>query len=535
MDSGKGEPMRITADILYGLLSEKYRISRYGKGISSRELALPVLFEPGTAIEAGRIYIARTGDLPNRPPEKCVFVCCGTKPPNVWNSWPCDVIHIVDPRVSLIGVFNTLLALIDQLVTWQSHMQQLAISGADVREMIEESIPVFENTITVSDYELRILGHCEPDKSLPDRPIRMDEREPRVPSAYVSATKDFGIALQQKRTPYITEEAVNPDEGIEGVNSYCINLFDGDTYMGTCALKEEGHPFRSYDFELFQQFASFVRDCLGVQSRSMGNQLISARTVFEQILRGYPVSMRDMEQAVRLIEAGLGGVSADECKWCCTVIQNAHRDRGLPEEYLCKSVEAIPPHTAAFIFEGSIVSFTLIGKDEHRVTAICAPLQAYLEDMGFKAGISRTFTDPFHARTFYHQGLTALEMGMEIEPGRLWYLFGDYVLDYLLQNCCGEFGAEAIVAPELVRLYHSSASGPEYVQTLRTFLDTGCHTTQTAEELFLHRSTLIKRLDRIREIVDLDTPKRRLYLQICLHLPDIEQMLEKGVDVGGLD
>ena len=527
--------MRISADIVFGTLSENYKLNRYGKGIRTRELSIPVLYEPGISTTPSGVYIARTGDLPNRPPEECVFICCGTKPPNVWNMWPCDVMHIVDPRVSLVGVFNALLTIVDKLVTWQDHMQRLAISGSHVREMIEESIPIFENTMTVSDYELNILGHCEPNKDLPGNPIKIEEREYRVPSAYVSATKDFGLALRQKREPYITEETEMVSEGIPGVSSYCFNLFDGDLYLGTCALKEEAHPFRPYDFELFQQFAGFIHDCLGVQSQSIGNQLVTVRTVFEQLLQGYPVSMRDMEQAVRLIEYSFEGVTAADCKWCCTVIQNAHRDRGFPEGYLCRSVEAILPHTAAFLFDGAIVALSLIESDRHRIPAICVPLQDFLDDMGFKAGMSRTFNDPFHMRTFYHQATCAIEMGLEIEPERSWYLFGDYVLDYLLQNCCGEFGSEAIVAPELVRLYHNGPSGPDYVRTLRTFLDTGCHATQTAEQLYLHRSTLIKRLDRIRETVDLESPDRRLYLQICLHLPDIEQVLEKGADVRGLD
>lgn len=40
--------------------------------------------------------------------------------------------------------------------------------------------------------------------------------------------------------------------------------------------------------------------------------------------------------------------------------------------------------------------------------------------------------------------------------------------------------------------------------------------------MFLHRSTLVQRLDRIKEIVDLELPERRLYLSMCLHLPGID-------------
>ena len=522
--------MRITADILYGLLGEKYEVSRYGKGVHTSELSLPALYEPGMQPRVGGIYVARTGDLPNRPPEGCVFICCGTRPPKVWNMWPCDVIHIVDPRTNLVGIFNVILGVIDKILTWQGRMQQLALSGAHVREMVEVSAPIFENRITVSDYELRILGSCYPDMTQPGNPIAIDTEIERVPPRYITATKDFGQSLVRKREPYTVEEIEALADGIMGVDSYCINLYDGDTYLGTCALKEEKHPLKPHDRELFQTFADYVHDCLGMQSRSTGNQLVTVRAVFEQLLNGYPVSMHDMNNALGLIEFSMHGMDISACKWCCTVIQNSKHGKELPEAYLCKTVEACLPNTTALLFEESIVAFSLIDKHAHRKDAICPALEGYLEDMDFNAGVSRTFLDPFHARTYYRQATNALEMGLEYNTGQRCSLFGDHVLDYMLANCCGDFDVESIVAPELVRLCHCGPNGMEYVRTLRAFLDTGCHTTQTAQEMYLHRSTLIKRLDRIREIVDIDSPERRLYLQICLHLPDVEQVLKNNSD-----
>ena len=49
--------------------------------------------------------------------------------------------------------------------------------------------------------------------------------------------------------------------------------------------------------------------------------------------------------------------------------------------------------------------------------------------------------------------------------------------------------------------------------------------------MYLHRTTLVKRLEKIRGVINLDDPKRVLYLRICLNLPDIEQALEDSSDV----
>ena len=49
--------------------------------------------------------------------------------------------------------------------------------------------------------------------------------------------------------------------------------------------------------------------------------------------------------------------------------------------------------------------------------------------------------------------------------------------------------------------------------------------------MYLHRTTLVKRFEKIRGVINLDDPKRVLYLRICLNLPDIEQALEDSSDV----
>lgn len=513
--------MRLSTDVLFGLLSERYRLNRFGKGIRARELSLPTFFMPNTPIVPGSIYVARTGDLPNKPPEDCVFICCGTKPPNVWNMWPCEIIYVMDARDDIIGVFNTTQRILDRLVTWDAHMQKLATSGAHIKEMVEESIPLFENRITVTDYELNILAYCEMVEDSNGRTIRMSDRYAQVPLEKMPMVSRQRMQAMRQRDPFFIEEA---DAG----DSYCINLFLGDTYIGTCALQEEDRPLRPLDLELFEAFSGYVRDALAIQSRSVGNQLVTAKTIFDQLLNGFPVSQYDMTHALRLVELNLGNHSIDGYRWCCVVIQNARRGRTLPEAYLSAALGSILPNATVVPFDDSIVVFCLIGEDEHRLDEICDPLEAYLRDMGLKAGVSRTFHDPFKVRSYYQQAVCAMMTGYEREPEKLWYLFGDYVLDYMLQSCCGDFDAKLIVAPELVRLAASGASGVDLIDTLRAFLDNDCNASRTAKAMYLHRSTLIQRLDRIRKTVDLDSPERRLYLQMCLHLPDIEHILSEA-------
>ena len=67
---------------------------------------------------------------------------------------------------------------------------------------------------------------------------------------------------------------------------------------------------------------------------------------------------------------------------------------------------------------------------------------------------------------------------------------------------------------------HDAAKGTEYMHTLRVYLDSNLNAVQSARQLFIHRSTLLYRLEKIREILDspLNDPEELLYLSLSFRL-----------------
>ena len=173
--------MDISTDILYDLLSQSYSLDRFGKGMPAGSLSLPVFYERGMACTQGGVYVARTSDLPNKPMNGCLFVCVGTRPPKVWNMWPGEVIFVADAGNDIVGVFNAVQRIFDKLLSWSMYMQGLVASHARITELVEASIPIFENRITITDYELRILAYCELVEDGNDRYMTMSDRFARVP------------------------------------------------------------------------------------------------------------------------------------------------------------------------------------------------------------------------------------------------------------------------------------------------------------------------------------------------------------------
>ena len=107
------------------------------------------------------------------------------------------------------------------------------------------------------------------------------------------------------------------------------------------------------------------------------------------------------------------------------------------------------------------------------------------------------------------------------DEARPLYFFHDYALSYLLDACCAEMPVEAVMGQGLKNLRaYDQAKGSEHVRTLELYLQNECNVTRTAHNLHIHRSSLLKRLDKIKAMLDddLEDSNHRLYYRLCLAL-----------------
>ncbi len=63
-------------------------------------------------------------------------------------------------------------------------------------------------------------------------------------------------------------------------------------------------------------------------------------------------------------------------------------------------------------------------------------------------------------------------------------------------------------------------SGDEFIRTLQAYFEHNGNLSQTADAMFIHRNTLLYRMNRIQEIsgLDLDNPDTRLAVQLAIHI-----------------
>ncbi len=123
-------------------------------------------------------------------------------------------------------------------------------------------------------------------------------------------------------------------------------------------------------------------------------------------------------------------------------------------------------------------------------------------------GVSNVFEEITLLPRFYNQAKQARIYGTRIPRQsqlKPVFDFQDYAMVALLEVCRSHSELLDFCHPMLLRLLdYDRNNGTDYMNTLYEYLENNCNTLKTANSLFIHKNTMLYRLDRIRSIIGND-------------------------------
>jgi hypothetical protein len=196
--------------------------------------------------------------------------------------------------------------------------------------------------------------------------------------------------------------------------------------------------------------------------------------------------------------------------------------------YLCGLLERAMAASCAFPIEQQIVWLIDLSRSSHAnetteqtAKRLIETLVAIMRGYACKTGLSDQFKSLQQAREYYIEAVRALDRGQNRDPHLWYYRFSDYAFDYLLAKETEELSAEQTCHPALSKLIaYDIAHGSEYARTLVCFLRNNQSTTHAANELYIHRTSFMRRMAQIQKLapVDLDNPDEVLHLLLSAKL-----------------
>ena len=147
-----------------------------------------------------------------------------------------------------------------------------------------------------------------------------------------------------------------------------------------------------------------------------------------------------------------------------------------------------------------------------------------LQDFGGKAGYSEPMDGIAGFRElngYYHQAAIALEFALE-KGGKIALCgYADIAVRYIGRALSACIPSRLIYHQGLCTLRaYDEANNTDLYETLRQYLNCGQNTTQTARVLYIHRNSLMYRLEKIWQLTELDLsdPEVRIRLMLSFYL-----------------
>ncbi len=515
--------MKLNADIIFDNLSQFVVIESYGHKKKELTLKRPELYN-GTSREfkSNHIYISLVDRLPLDPVfgNNVVIISVGGNPPITYFVGKC-VCFLIKDNTDLFTVLNLVQQIFDKYDEWDAGLQNILNTTASIKELVEISLPIFENPILVLDSNFRYLAYSSiidsrdelamyrPDKN---GSIGLSEMDEYLNNYELNMTKDEPFIMMFRNVLY-----------------FCSNLFEKGIYAGSLTIPFIMQKERESDIVLAQYLAKVFENSFEKYSTILSSDSNILRSILQDLLNCFPVDSTRMQY---LESSNFNG------RYICIKMNLGSRSHKVPTEYLCNLIESsFTGSVVAFEYEASLVTFINLKKISGDKKTLTEMVKNFLQEMNLKAGVSHIFTNLFMARLYYRQACIAIEMGSSIDPDIRYYSFSDYILMYMISHCMGEFSLNLLLTKGICKLLeHDLASQANYVFTLRTYLNNNMNATKTAEELFIHRSTLLERLKRIEKLLqaDLEDPDQRLYLLISLKIIETNEKIATELNNIGL-
>lgn len=463
----------------------------------------------------GVLYLARAHSLPEvfSVQDNSALICIGA-PPDPYLTSGMRLL-VLSSEVDLIELSNDVNRIFFEYSTLEQKLQDSVNKGRSIQYMVDLMAPYLNsNELTVCDNDFRIIGKsnkilhiCEiSDVGQPD----IDGFISPETVTFFKNDKIFN-EVRNYLEPFIYESSIFL------CRSICMNVFHNGEYACRTVLAEDANTFRGYEAGLLKFFTGFIQ--LVYDLSTDASKIIprdNLADIFLDLLGGNAVESWRIENSI------IHRQWQNNDSFLCLYIQPSERDiytHTIP--YYCQVFNRDISGCCFFEYNTSIVCVANLryycGSQEKFISTY----REVFRDSFFHIGYSNIFRALSDLRYYYFQAKTALMLGQLHAPSIWFHKFSAIVLPYIKQKLTEDMDGRYLCAPEVMLLHeYDIENQTALVRTLRAYLENQMNAVKTASTLYIHRTTMSYRLERIRALtrIDYQDADKLLYIFISVKL-----------------
>lgn len=504
--------MKLTDNILLSCMKKQFSIKHLHTTGVSGKLRGPLLYEKGELPENGWVYVTQDSSflqLINEIPQETFWIflegeaipegCAGV---------------ILEGSLNIGSVMNDIRKIFEYYEAWEEKLWKIQTDQGRVQELLQASLPIFGNPIMVVgvDFSLHSLASTT---TLPKEYRIFESGKEQMDYINTIVQNEHLLEKNDAETPFLLPGHLT------GYRSITLNIFQDEQLAYRMILLEYRNPLDECHKDLLEILKPYVQYLLYYKLSGRQRKNETLPKLFKKILTDRTLDY--MEASHQLSTLGW----KQNHQYLCLVYKMKYLDqRNYTANAICNYMEEHFQHICSFILENDVVTFFNLTLLEMNPEEIADSLNQFIRDSFLQAGYSRAMTGHFNLRRQYVQSCLALDVGSRKNPYMWIHQFNQIAFTYILEQVTKKLPGHMVCHEKLLVLKEiDEANGTEYMKTLRTYLDLHKNAVQSANALFIHRSTFLYRLDKIKEIMgtNLEDPEELLYLSLSFYLLDQEE------------
>jgi len=173
-------------------------------------------------------------------------------------------------------------------------------------------------------------------------------------------------------------------------------------------------------------------------------------------------------------------------------------------DYFRVQIHRLAPQFRSIYYNDAVSIIIEAGKTDADKNNISS-LISFLKDNGLYAGCSNQFSDLLEISRYHKQSRKALFFGRLMEPGKRMAAYQNYILHDFIYDASFHLKLKDICHEGVLKLHeYDQLNGTDYHQTLSVYLKMNKNVIAASEALFIHRNTVNYRLEKVKEIFDIN-------------------------------
>ena len=391
-------------------------------------------------------------------------------------------------------VFNIVQGIFEFYNDWTEMVQQ-AIFEMDFQKLLDECWFFVGNPVILLDGNNRCLAMCS----------QYADDEVDSEWSYVAKNKYSSLNFIKKMRrsyPVVDMYRKNSVQLLrkEQMDVYYDTLttaiYYQDYYCGRLNVLAKEREFNYGDIQVLEYILKIITPSLYMLQNQ--DNLYLNKNVFHDLLKGKEVSANLLKAQLDYLD----WKAEDVFQVCLITVAKEYQDVG-SRSLISNQIRRNTANVYVTTLKDAVMCIFSLRFVDREGLAECVK-QILHKDIGYTIGFSNPMRGLDQLAQYYEQAQAAITYGKLLNPKKHNFYFYNYALYYMLENSdvsrlyCA-MNSDIKMLDELDR-----TTGSGWLQLLRCFFDNECSLVNTAKAAFVHRNTLVYRLNKLSELMHYD-------------------------------